>query len=156
MHSRINDLNNSNEGRGVKYVQDLTYKRRWSTISSYEERRKDWIVEYSDIEIPDMNNAAYRITLTEYVRCKFVSEQNCEHKRHNDKICRYLKSAAPWEKDVISGGRYLRLQQNQEENSSKPKRAILPRGQLNADHSKRQVNSLTSNYTDRSKPFTTE
>ena len=40
MYDRLNDSNNSNDGRPVKHVQERPLKRKWSEKSGYERNKK--------------------------------------------------------------------------------------------------------------------
>ena len=40
MYDRLNDSNNSNDGRNVKHEQERPQKRKWSETSSYERNKK--------------------------------------------------------------------------------------------------------------------
>ena len=41
MYDRVNDSNNSNDGRDVKHVQERPQKGKWPEKSSYERNKRE-------------------------------------------------------------------------------------------------------------------
>ena len=91
MHDRLNDSNNSNDGREIQHIQERQYKRKWSDKSSYER----------PIKKPDSQKQKYKDN-----RCgqcgapnwfrmhncpaKSAECRNCK-RGHYERMCRSLK-----------------------------------------------------------------
>ena len=92
MYDRLNDSNNSNDGRNVKHVQERPQKRKWSEKSSYERNKKR--PEYQKQKYKDNrcgqcgapNWSRQHICPARTVECR-----NCKKKGHYEKMCRLPK-----------------------------------------------------------------
>ena len=60
VYDRLNEANNSNDGKEIQHIQERQYKRKWSDKSSYERPRKktdSQKTKYKEIEV---ENAAHQ------------------------------------------------------------------------------------------------
>ena len=92
MYDRVNESNNSNDGREIQHVQERQYKRKWSNKFSYERPRKkpnSQKPKYKDNRCgqcgppnwPRMNNCS----------AKSAECRNCKRRGNYEKMCRSLK-----------------------------------------------------------------
>ena len=89
MYDRLNDSNNSNDGKNIKHVQERPQKRKWSEKSSYERNKKR--TEYQRSKYKDNrcgqcgtpNWSRQHICPARTVECR-----NCKKKGHYEKMCR--------------------------------------------------------------------
>ena len=89
MYDRLNDWNNSNDGKNIKHVQERPQKRKWSEKSSYERNKKR--TEYQRSKYKDnrcgqcgtLNWSRQHICPARTVECR-----NCKKKGHYEKLCR--------------------------------------------------------------------
>ena len=92
MYDRLNDSNNSNDGRNVKHVQERPQKRKWSEKSSYERNKRR--PEYQKQKYKDNrcgqcgapNWSRQHVCPARTVECR-----NCKKKGHYEKMCRLPK-----------------------------------------------------------------
>ena len=61
IHDRLNDSNNSNDGRERQHIQERQNKRKWSEKSSYE-RPKIRTVGNQNTKTTGADNAAHQIS----------------------------------------------------------------------------------------------
>ena len=59
IYDRLNNSNNSNDGRNVKHVQERPQKRKWTEKSSYERNKKDRNIKSKDTKTTDADNAEH-------------------------------------------------------------------------------------------------
>ena len=92
MYARLNDSNNSNDGRNVKHVQEKPQKRKWSEKSSYKRNKKR----------PEYQKQKYRVnrcgkcgapncSRQHICSARTVECRNCKKKGHYEKMCRLPK-----------------------------------------------------------------
>ena len=92
MFDRLNDTNNSNDGRNVKHVQEKPQKRKWSEKSSCERNEKR--PEYQKQRYKD--NRCGQCGAPNWSRqhicpARTVESRNCRKKGHYEKMCRLPK-----------------------------------------------------------------
>ena len=59
MYDRLNDSNNSNDGRNIKHVQERPEKRKWSEKTSYDKNKNDRSIKNQDTKITGADNAEH-------------------------------------------------------------------------------------------------
>ena len=92
MYDRLNDSNNSNDGRNIKHVQERPRKRKWSEKASYDKNKKR--PEYQKPRYKD--NRCGQCGAPNWSRqqkcpSKSVDCRNCKKRGHYEKMCRLPK-----------------------------------------------------------------
>ena len=103
MYDRLNDSNNSNDGRDIKHVQERPQKRKWHEKTSYDKnkRRPEYNKErYKDNRCGQCgtpNGTRQHICPAESVECR-----NCKKRGHYEKMCRIPKKIQHVDKTTSS------------------------------------------------------
>ena len=87
MYDRLNDSNNSNDGRNIKHVQERPRKRKWSEKTSYDKNKKR--PEYQKPRYKD--NRCGQCGAPNWSRqhicpAKSVDCRNCKKRGHYEKM----------------------------------------------------------------------
>ena len=88
MYDRLNDSNNSNDGRDIKHVQERPQKRKWHEKTSYDKnkRRPEYNKErYKDNRCGQCGTPNW--TRQHICPAKSVECRNCKKRGHYDKMC---------------------------------------------------------------------
>ena len=90
MYDRLNDSNNSNDGREVKHVQERPQKRKWQEKASYEKNKRR--PEYHKERYKDNGQCGTPNWTRQHIcPAKSVECRNCKKRGHNEKMCRIPK-----------------------------------------------------------------
>ena len=92
MYDRLNDSNNSNDGRNIKHVQERPRKRKWSEKISYDKNKKR--PEYQKPRYKDnrCGQCGSPNWSRQHIRpAKSVDCRNCKKRGHYEKMCRLPK-----------------------------------------------------------------
>ena len=92
MYDRLNDSNNSNDGRDVKHVQERPQKRKWQEKTSYEKNKRTPVCHkerYKDNRCGQCGTPNW--TRQHICPAKSVDCRNCEKRGHYEKLCRIPK-----------------------------------------------------------------
>ena len=92
MYDRLNDSNNSNDGRDIKHVQERPQKRKWHEKTSYDKNKRR--PEYNKERFKD--NRCGQCGMPNWTRqhicpAKTVECRNCKKRGHYEKMCRIPK-----------------------------------------------------------------
>ena len=151
MYDRLNDSNNSNDGRNVEHVQERPQRRKWSEKSSYERIKKR--PEYQKQRYKDNrwgqcgtpNLSRQHICPARIAECR-----NCKKKGHYEKCAdsrrnsnMWIKLHLPLRKTTGIITKYKQYQQQQE------KRSFLSRNTIgqwrtNKIHNRQRITSYTN------------
>ena len=94
MYDRLNDSNNSIDGRNIKHVQERPRKRKWSEKASYDKNKKRQ--EYQKPRYKDNQCGQCGVpNWSRQHRCpaKSVDCRNCKKRGHYKKMCRLPKKS---------------------------------------------------------------
>ena len=103
MYDRLNDSNNSNDGRDIKHVQERPQKRKWTERPVYErnKRRPDCHKErHKDNRCGQCG--ALNWTRQHICPAKSVECRNCKKRGHYEKMCRIPRRIQYLEKTTSS------------------------------------------------------
>ena len=68
MYDRLNDSNNSNDGKEIKQVQERPYKRKWMDKSDTDGTKRSPEYQKQSRETTDADNAVHHTKLSETTR----------------------------------------------------------------------------------------
>ena len=100
IHDRLNDSNNSNDGRERQHIQERQNKSKWSEKSSFE-RPKIRTVGNQNTKTTGADNAAHQISQERTIAQQNLQSVEITKKRgHYEKLCRSLKKIQHVEESI--------------------------------------------------------
>ena len=103
IYDRLNESNNSNDGKEIKHVQERPYKRKWTDKTDQEEsKRRSENQRYKRRDNRCGQCGAPNWTRQHICPAKMAECRNCKRRGHYEKMCRSTERVQYIEKTTSS------------------------------------------------------